>query len=329
MAGVSTYTVSRALGGFSDVSELTAERIQKIARQIGYTPNASARFLSTKKTNIIGMIVPTIGSETAYNEVLNAVSKAAADNGLCVQLGSCDRNIELEKAYCRMMCENRVEALIVVPMSSDISHIKAICEGIVPLIFMGGKTGQDITYSIAIDYTHSARQAVAHLFDLGHREIAIFLYHPENKTIAMKRSGYLASMQERGLEPAVYMEGESNDTFSAGFSLTEKLLADNKLPSAIWCASDLMAFGVLEALKKHSLKVPTDVSVMGHDNLFFTSTPSISLTTFALPNDQMGLHAVNLALSIMGRLDETIEKNLTFTSSFVIRGSTSNPLHSR
>lgn len=325
MAGVSTYTVSHALGGFSDVSEATAARIKQIAEAIGYTPNASARSLSTRKTNIIGMIVPAIGPDTTYNEVITAVTKAAASKGLCVQLGSCDRDFALEKAYCKMMCESRVQALIMVPISSDVSQIKAICEGLVPLIFMGGKTGLEETYSITIDYTRSADLAVSHLYELGHRKIALFLYHPDNQTIAMKHEGYLRAMADRGMEPFVYWEGASSDTYTAGYVLTERLIAQDKLPTAIWCASDLMALGVVEALKGHGLKVPQDLSVMGHDNLFFTGTPSLSLTTFTLPKAAMGQHAIQLALSIMGRCDEPVESKRVFTAELVKRGSTSIP----
>lgn len=322
IAGVSTYTVSRALGGYSDVSEETTMRIKKIAKEISYTPNAYARNLSMKKSNTIGMIVPIIGADTAYNEVINAVTKAAARKGLCVQLGSCDRDMELEKAYCKMMCENRVGALLMVPICSEISHIKSICNGIVPLIFFGGKTGQDEEFSIAIDYSHSAWLAVTHLFYLGHRDIALFLYYPDNKTIGMKRDGYLKAMHAYGLTPSIYMEGSSSDTFSAGFSMTEKLIANNKLPTAIWCASDLMAFGVSEALKKHGISIPDEVSIMGHDNLFFTSSPSISLTTFTLPKEEMGIHAVNLALSIMQDNSDSVLHKRTFVAELVERGST-------
>lgn len=321
IAGVSIYTVSRALGGHSDVSEQTASRIRQIAKDICYTPNAYARNLSTRKTNTIGMIVPAIGADTAYNEVINAATKAAAKKGICIQLGCCDRDIELEKAYCHMMCENRVGALIVVPISSEVSHIKNICEGLVPLIFFGGKTGLNEEYSITIDYSHSARIAVQHLYELGHRNIALFLYNPNNRTIEMKQDGYLQAMQSYGLTPAIYTEGSSDDTFSAGFRLTEKLIQNKDLPTAIWCASDLMAFGVTEALKKHGISIPEDISVIGHDNLFFTKTPSISLTTFSLPKENMGIHAVNLALSLMLESDEPVMPNRTFFAELIERES--------
>lgn len=324
-AGVSTYTVSRALGGFSDVSSVTAERIRRIAAGLGYTPNAFARSLSTRRSGLLGMIVPALGPETAYSEVISAVTRAAAEKGLCVMLGSCGRDRSLENAYCRMMCESRVETLIMVPIGSDVSDIHRICDGVVPVLFFGGKTGRDETPSITIDYAASGRQAVCHLADLGHRDIALFLYDPDNKTIAMKRDSFCEAMLERGLTPRILIEGDSADTFAAGFRLTERLLSEKSLPTAIWCASDLMALGVLEAARKAGLSIPRDLSLVGHDNLFLTGIPSISLTTFTLPKEEMGMHAIRIALSVSGRSDEPVELRKTFTASLVERGSTVRP----
>ncbi|MDD3140799.1 MAG: LacI family DNA-binding transcriptional regulator [Lachnospiraceae bacterium] len=299
IAGVSHVTVSRALRGYSDISKATTQKIQQIAKDIGYTPNAFARSLSSKQSNILGMIVPALGNDTAYNDVFNAVSACAAREGLSVLLGSCNRNLSLEMNYCKNMCENRVGALIISPITSDVSHIKEICKDIVPVIFLGGKTGLEEDYCITIDYQNSAKIAVSHLYHLGHRDIALFLYSPNNKTIEQKMIGYEEAMNAYQLPTRIYWEGDSSDTLKAGTKLTERLILENNLPSAIWCASDLMAVGVINALSKYNLKVPSDVSVIGHDNLFFSDLNFISLTTFTLPKQEIGKKAVEMALELM------------------------------
>ncbi len=299
IAGVSHVTVSRALRGYSDISKTTTQKIQQIAKDIGYTPNAFARSLSSKQSHTLGMIVPALGNDTAYNDVFNAVSACAADKGLSVLLGSCNRDLNLEKTYCQNMCENRVGALIISPITSEVSHIKAICKDIVPVIFLGGKTGLEEEYCITIDYQNSARIAVSHLYHLGHRDIALFLYSPNNKTIEQKMIGYKEAMNTYQLPPKIYWEGDSSDTLKAGTALTERLILENNLPTAIWCASDLMAVGVINALSKYNLKVPSDVSVIGHDNLFFADLNFISLTTFTLPKQEIGKKAVEMALALM------------------------------
>ena len=223
----------------------------------------------------------------------------AEKENLSLLLGSSNRKIELEKSYCKMMCENMVGVLLIASSSSDITHIKKISNGLVPIIFIGGKTGDDEENYILPDYYESGKLAVGHLHSLGHTRIGIFLYPPENKTIQLKLHGYLEAMKQHGLEPLVYWNGTNTDTFNAGYSLTEELLAKNELPSAIWCASDLMAYGVMEALKKHDIAVGKEISVMGHDNLFFSSIPSNSLTTIALPKEDIAEKAMLFAKQLM------------------------------
>jgi DNA-binding LacI/PurR family transcriptional regulator len=326
IAGVSHVTVSRALRGSSDISKATTQKILKIAKEIGYTPNAFARSLSSRQSHTIGMIVPALGNDTAYSDVFNAISASAADQGLSVLLGSCGRDIELEKKFCKSMCENRVGALIISPISSNVSHIKEICKDIVPLIFIGGKTGCEEENCITIDYGHSAKLAVEHLYSLGHRDIALFLYHPTNKTIMQKLEGYNKTMEEYGLTPKVYWHGESSDTLNAGRALINRLVSSNSLPTAIWCASDYMAVGVLDVLKQHNIMVPEDISVMGHDNLFFSELNLISLTTFSLPKKSIGIKAVKIALDIMNYDEDACQNQpaskAVFRAELIPRGST-------
>ncbi len=326
IAGVSHVTVSQALRDFPHISKKTKKKIKRIADEIGYIPNVSAGSLSSKRASTIGIIVPSMDTETAYHIVFSAVSKAAVKEKLCVLVGTCDRDAELEKIFCRRMAENRIGALIVSPLTSDVDELKKICAGIVPIIFFGGKTGTEEDYYVTLDHYHSGQTAVEYLYDLGHRDIAFFEYAPENKTILQKRGGYEDAMRGRGLTPAVYREGDSADTMSAGKKLTECLIAAKKLPAAIWCASDLMAVGVLDALRQGGISVPGEVSVIGHDDLYISRLTPYSLTTFALPAEEMGIKAVELALAIMNRDDEDEPeidpKGYLMKSELLVRGST-------
>ena len=120
IAGVSHVTVSQSLRDMPCISEPTRIRIKEIAKEIGYTPNLAARNLSLRNPSSIGMIVPSLGTETVYNEIVNTLSELAANDNLCLLLGSSNRSIEMEKSYCKMMCENMVGALIIAPCTSDV-----------------------------------------------------------------------------------------------------------------------------------------------------------------------------------------------------------------
>ena len=323
LLGVSHVTVSKALRDYPDISAEMKLKVKTLAKELGYTPNAMARSLSSKnQKGNLGMIVPATGNETIYSDVFNSISSTAAENNLCVLLGSSNRNVELEKSFCRLMCENQVGALIVSPLSSNVSHIHEICNQNVPVIFMGGKTGLEEEFCLVADYKHSAYLAVNHLYSLGHRDIALFLYHPSNNTVLQKEQGFQEEMKKKSLIPKIYWEGMNTNTQEAGRLLTKQLILENNLPTAIWCASDLMAMGVLEVLFEHHIKVPEDVSVMGHDNLYFSQFPWISLTTLELPKKQMGIDAVNLAVAIMKDQQHLIPNQLVFKPSLILRKTT-------
>lgn len=321
IAGVSHAAVSRALRGYPDISPQTTARIRKIAEEIGYTPNVFARNLAGSHTHTLGMIIPSTGINTIYNEVYADVSIFAAERGYSVFLGNSNRDRALEKTYCRLMCENRVGALIIAPSASDISHIREACKG-APAIFIGGKVGLEEEYSISVNYRHSAELAVAHLHSLGHRDIVLGVYAPENQTIRQKIEGFTASMESRGLMPRVCMEGDSENTLLAGEALAARLSEHNALPTAIWCASDLMAIGMLSGLRKLGLRVPEDISVMGHDDLPFSTFPGTDLTTLRTPRKALALHALHLAVALTEGKDEGIAHTALYQAELVIRKTT-------
>ncbi len=321
IAGVSHVTVSKALRDAPDISEQTKFRIIHIAKEIGYTPNVAARNLSTNKSATIGMIVPAMGENTAYNVIFNEISSVAAENGYCVMLGSSHRDIELEKKHCKMMVGNRVGALMVASCTSDISHIKDICKNMMPVLFIGGKTNPNEKYSLLCDYSYSATLAVEHLYNLGHRDIAFFAYGPDNLTIRQKEEGFINEMAKRGLPPKIFKVGHASNTLVAGMKLTEQLITNNNLPTAVWCASDLMAIGVLNALKAHGLSVPEDISIIGHDDLYFDLFPDIELTTLHTPMTEIGRAAVKFALALIDG-EKEIETQQVFHTSLIVRNTT-------
>ena len=320
MTGLSHAAVSKALRDAPDISAATKARVKRIAEELGYTPNVAARNLYLQRTSTIGMVVPAMGDHTAYDLIFNEISAAAAELDYCVMLGSSHRSLQLEERHCRMMVGNQVGVIIVAPCTSDVSHIKAVC-GPVPIIFIGGKADLEGNYVLQYDYRHSGALAIEHLAGLGHQDIVLLTYGPENPTILQKEEGFSWAMKTLGLTPQIIRIGHAADTMRAGVDAVELLLRRGKLPTAIWCASDYMAIGVINALKYHGLSVPGDISVMGHDDLYSDCRPDISLTTLRTPMSQLGQAAVKLAIALMEH-DDNIQPRQIFRPTLVIRGST-------
>lgn len=319
LAGLSHVAVSKALRDAPDISEATKERVRKIAADLGYTPNVAARNLYLQRTSTIGMVVPAMGDNTAYDLIFNEVSAAAAKLDFCVMLGSSHRSVQLEERHCRMMVGNQVGVLIVASCTSDVSRIKAAC-GSTPVIFIGGKTDPQEPCALLCDYRHSGELAVEHLAGLGHRDIALLTYEPENRTIAQKEEGFSRSMERRGLAPRILRVGHASNTMRAGKDAVERLAREG-LPTALWCASDYMAIGVINALRARGLSVPGDVSVMGHDDLYPELWTDTGLTTLHTPMAEIGKAAVELAMALIEH-DGQPQPRQVFRPSLVVRGST-------
>ena len=320
LAGLSHVAVSKALRDAPDISDATKERVKKIAEELGYTPNVAARNLYLQRTSTIGMVVPAMGDNTAYDLVFNEVSAAAAALGFCVMLGSSHRSTQLEERHCRMMVGNQVGALIVASCTSDVSHIKAAC-GPTPVIFIGGKTAPEEQYVLLCDYRHSGALAVDHLAGLGHERIALLTYGPENLTVLQKEEGFTQAMEARGLVPQIVRTGSAANAMQAGMDGVALLLERGELPTALWCASDYMAIGTMNALRHRGLSVPGDVSVMGHDDLYFDLYPDIGLTTLHTPMTELGKAAIELAVTLMEG-GEPPQLQRRFQPDLVVREST-------
>ncbi len=320
LTGLSHVAVSKALRDAPDISAATKERVRKVADELGYTPNLAARNLYLQRTSTIGMVVPAMGDNTVYDLIFNEISAAAAERGFCVMLGSSHRSSQLEERHCRMMVGNQVGAVIAASCTSDVSRIKAVC-GSTPVIFIGGKTSPEEEYVLRCDYHCSGTLAVEHLAGLGHKDIVLLTYGPENYTILQKEEGYAQAMERRGLTPRVLRTGRSSNAMQAGMDAVELLLERGEPFTALWCASDYMAIGARNALKLRGLSVPDDVSVMGHDDLYFDLYPDIGLTTLHTPMADIGKAAVELAVALIEHSGE-VRPRQVFRPSLVVRSST-------
>ncbi len=323
MAGVSHVAVSLALRGEGGVSQAKAQQIRKIACELGYTPNAAARNLLLGRSSGIGVVLPAMGEYTAFHTVYNVVSQQAARHGYIVSLGCTGHSLELEEKYCRLMAESGVGAIIVAPISRELAHIQKACP-LIPVILLGGCAAGDTPYAALFDYAHSAALVTEHLCGLGHREIA-FLNHGANHFEAgQKALCFRAEMEKRNLAGRVFTP-EAEDALTAGKMLAEHLLEEKKMPTALWCASDMLAMGVLHTLAKHGLSAPRDLSLVGHDNLFFDCFPGVELTSLRMPREEAAGHVISLALSLMGEKVEAPPPQKVFAPSLIVRSSSGPP----
>ncbi|PTL38015.1 LacI family DNA-binding transcriptional regulator [Alkalicoccus saliphilus] len=327
-AGVSVTTVSRALNGYSDVSAGTRKLIEKTAQELNYSPNTLARSLVMNKSRTIGLLVSELNRSGAKDmftyEVMCGINDSAADEGYDLVLFSTNTVKQKQKSYTQLCRERQVEGVIMQGIKMDDPYIKEVIESNIPCVFVDVEVeGENVGY-VTTDNIFGAQIAVKHLINLGHRNIAMMNGHDQAHVSAKRRKGYERELIEADI--AVQEEYIINGEFLEPVAETKayRFLEKNKHITAVFCASDLMALGVMKAATRLGLKIPEDLSIVGFDNIVLSEYTSPQLTTIGQDKYQMGYEAAKMLTSMLTNRIPT-QKIATLDNSLIIRGTTAPP----
>jgi len=297
--GLSITTVSRALDDYTDVSALTRERVRAAAEASGYRPNAAARRLRRGQTEVVTMVLPTAHGqfdEPLYIDLLAAMGPHFVKSGYDLTLLAAPPGEEEIKTYRRIVEGRRADGIIVVRARRDDARIRYLLTTDMPFVVMGRSDVLGDYSWLDGDGLKAFSMATGYLLALGHRHI-VHLAAPSAFTFAtLRRQGFEAAMKEAGLRAHVIECAAETD---AAYALAMQILADERRPTAMLCATDRMAYGVLKAAKDLGLTVPKDLSVIGHDNLQTSARTNPALTTMELQPTGTG---EQLAMMLLERI---------------------------
>lgn len=319
--GVSKSTVSKALSGYKTINKETRERIQKVANELGYLPNAAARSLVKKRADTVGVVYEVeFGLRNLFfSAVLEEFRKNSQANGYDVLLLTYNHESGLD--YLKHCNSKNVDAVLVVSKgSAPMEEIEKLTNSNLAVV-----TLDPVHQSINSVYSNPYQGIMLscqHLYDLGHRKIA-YIHGSNYSFIGTERlRAYLDFMKEKNLTP-IYMSDYSNEsyTFSEGYQTMKKIYHTYGLPEAICSASDLMAFGAITFIQKQGYKVPDDVSVVGFDNVSICEISTPRLTTVAQNYEAIGKAAWDL-LDRMLQTDNHKEEPVVIDTFIVEREST-------
>lgn len=325
-AGVSTATVSRALRGLPNVTEATRERVQRAAEELGYVPSPSAASLASGRTRTIGLITPWVAHWFFANVIEGAERALRAEDFdalLCT--------FEVARGWRRTRVDpdvlrRRVDGVLVVGMPLEPPEVRALEALGHPLVFVGAGAPGHVT--VGLDDVSTARRAVAHLADLGHRAVAHLSGEP-NDTLewspaARRAEGWRAEMAARGL-PCAGLEVHGHFDVAGGRESLHALLDRRPDVTAVFAASDEMAMGAILALRDRGLRVPQDVSVIGVDG--HDMAEHLGLTTMVQNAQEQGMTAAAVLLDMI--TGAPVPRDVLFPTVLVERGSTSAPSPAR
>lgn len=324
-ASVSQSTVSRVLNGDRRVGAETRRRVEEVIARLGYTPNAVARGLVTRRTNLVGIVVSDI-TNPFYPEFLAAIDKRLSERGFKMIVSNADgRSDEVNG---RMLLEHRVDGIIFTSAVLDSPSVRDLVREGFPLVLTNRYVDGVDCDTVTGDNASGARAAALHLQELGHERIAVVSGVEGSSTSRDRFEAFRDALAEVGveLEPEAIRRGDYR--YEKAYRETQALLALDRRPTAIFCVNDLMAFAALNAARGAGVSVPGELSVIGFDDTTLSSWETFELTTIRQPLAEMARTSVEL-------LAQRIEtpggapQHVSFPCLLVRRATTARPRAAR
>jgi len=314
-AGVSTATVSRVLSGQDAVSPALAEKVRATVASLGYRPNAAAQGLSLGSLRNVGVVMPDMANPYFF-EVVDQIAKGADGSGYRLLIASSYGDPEIEEATIHEL-SRQVDGIVALSSRMTAGALKSLGRMGTPLVLVNRvEPGAELP-TVAVDNFSAELQLCAHLYTLGHRRI-VYLGGSPLAWQGRERWRGVEAAQSLGMQ-VHRIDGEA--TITSGSE--RALVALEYSPTALVCFNDLIACGVMSRLRTEGIAVPTDVSVVGFDDIPLAQHLEPPLTTVRSPVQQLGRQAWELLFARIGGASVMDPPQLT--AELVVRESTTVP----
>lgn len=318
-AHVSVGTVSNVLNKPEIVAPATLSRVRATIKELGFVPNGFARHLRSGNSCTLGLVVPDV-SNPFFTEVARGVEDAASKRDYAVFLCNSDESTIKEDRYINVLIEQQVRGVLITPADTKADRLDAMRERGIAVTLLDREIKGQKQCSVAVDDINGGQIAIEYLALLGHKNIA-FVCGPESIPQVSDRGAGVAKAAKVANVNIETIRVSLMNTIQ-GEEAANKILALTRRPTAIFCANDLLALGVIRILRANKVKVPEQVSVLGYDNIEFAASAGIPLSSIAQPAYQMGVTAANLLLDECEGGDEHRHQQIRFQPQLVERAST-------
>ncbi|MBK9125761.1 MAG: LacI family DNA-binding transcriptional regulator [Chloroflexi bacterium] len=327
--GYSITTVSRALGGFDDVSDRTRQVILEEAERQGYEPNLAARALQTRRTQTVGLITPLDGPRFPnpfFTEFVAGVGHTVGMAHFDLLLSTNVSNGSELNAYRRLIGGRRVDGMIVLRTKVDDERIHFLSRSNIPFVVFGRTENVDEYVFIDVDGEAGQAALTRHFIGLGHRRIAYLAPPSELMFAHYRRRGYERAMQDAGLTIDQALVVETELTERAGSQAAKRLLDLADPPTAIMTGNDQVAFAVMGAVQERGLLVGQDIAVGGFDDVSSAEHIHPGLTTVHQPIFDIAQRCATILLQLIAGVAIASRATL-IEPELVIRASSGPPRH--
>lgn len=328
LAGVSRATVSRVVNSPERVSLKYRERVLKIIKETGYQPNQAARILASRRSNIIGLIIPSradlIFTDPYFAALITGISRACNTHNYTLALFFQSQQ-EQDQVYQRALGAGLLDGLIVTADKITDPLIPQIIARRIPAVYVGRPLDKTNTSFVDVDNVAGAYMAVSHLIRLSYQRIATITGPMSSTTSIDRHEGYVKALTERNrpVEDALIVCGDF--TQDSGYTAMRQLLPHK--PDAVFAATDTMALGAIQAIREANLTIPDDIAIVGFDDLPPAIIADPPLTTIRQPVNQSGILAVEMLIDLL-ETGSDMPRHTILPTDLIIRATCGAMKHS-
>ena len=321
-AGVSVGTVSNVLNRPEIVRDETRSRVQAEMARLGFVRNDSARQLRQGRSTTLAYVFLD-ATNPFFTDVARGAELAAEQAGLALFLCNSNGDRARERRYLDLLHQQRVAGILITALDYANPQLRTLPLQGTPVVLVDHPADSASAFcSVAVDDTHGGEVAVAHLLELGHERIAFAGGPLTLPQIADRLAGSRRAMAGRPREHLVVLETDE-PTVAAGRLAAQRLigLPRNSRPTAMFCANDVLALGALQQLLLAGVGIPSEVAIVGYDDIDFASAAAVPLTSVRQPRDRLGRTATELLIAeTTGEAHE--HQGVTFVPELMVRDST-------
>ncbi|WP_070971774.1 substrate-binding domain-containing protein [Vibrio sonorensis] len=297
LAGVSTSTVSHVINQSRYVSEEISDRVNKAAQELNYTPSALARSLKMNRTRTLGMLVTT-STNPFFGEVVKGVERSCYQEGYNLILCNTEGDHDRMRASIDTLLQKRVDGLILMCSSLEGEKLEIFDKyPDIPVVVMDWGPMLFTSDKIQDNSLRGGYMATNYLIEQGHRDIGCITGPLIRHQAQMRYEGFKKAMIESELDFNANWIVESDFEADGGYHAFNTMYAKGPLPSAIFVCNDMMAMGVINAATEKGVSIPSELSVIGYDDIHISKFMTPALTTIHQPKYRLGQAAVKTLLS--------------------------------
>ena len=322
-AGVSTATVSRVFNQPGKVKKETRERVSAVIERNHYVSHGLAGGLASRRSRLLGLVIPTV-TNSIYASSTQAVHHAAQRAGYTVLVGVSDFSEDREAELIHQLVSRRVEGLILTGEQRSPAVYEKIIRNHCPFVITWKLTRSREHPSVSFDNIKATCAAVNHLLELGHRRIGLICGRTDLNDRALQRKrAFEKALSDFGIEADPELIFERNFEFVEGRAAMHQMLQLKQPPSAVFCANDIQAIGAISECRDAGLSLPSEMSIVGFDDLPIAQYITPRLTTVRVPACEMGDSAARRLISAIEKSEPVLP--LELMTDLVIRESTAPP----